>query len=122
MYAIRFDPIRRIFHFELHGFWSIGTVIQFGAELLARTTVARVRHGRYAVLSDSREFPIQSAGVAPYFERIMARGIEMDVGPCAIVVGSHLNKLQAERLFQGGRARVVLDYAEAAAWLDDVWP
>lgn len=122
MYTIRFDPARRIFHFELHGFWTMGTVIQFGVELLTRSTVARLRHGRYAVLSDSRDFPIQSATVAPYFERIMARGIEMDVGPCAIVVGSHLNKMQAERVLQGGRARIFLDYAEAEAWLDSVWP
>ncbi len=121
MYDIRFDPARRIFRLKLTGFWSMATVVRFAAELLVRATAARVRHRRFAMLSDSTAFPVQSAEVSARFDRIMQRGLAMDMGPCAIVVGSHLNKLQAERVFQSDRIRVFLDAAEAEAWLDSVW-
>lgn len=122
MYSIRFDPEQRVFYLTLSGFWTVATVIQFAAEMLVRTTAARIRHGRYALVSDSTEFAIQSPAVSAHFERIMARGIEMDVGPSAIIVGSYLNKLQAERIFDGDRVRVFLDSDAATAWLASVWP
>lgn len=122
MYSIRFDPYRHVFYLSLTGFWTMTIVVQFAAEMLVRTTAARVRHRRFAILSDARDFPIQSAVVSQYFERIMARGIDMNVGPTAIVVASHLNKLQAERLFDLRRVRVFLDREEAERWLDSVWP
>ncbi|MFD1034640.1 hypothetical protein ACFQ15_08245 [Sphingomonas hankookensis] len=122
MYDIRFDPDHRLFHLTLCGFWTMTTVVQFAAELLARTTAARLRYRRFAMLSDSTGFPVQSTQVATYFERIMIRGIQMDIGPCAIIVGSHLNKLQAERVFDSQRVRVFTDRARAEAWLTEVWP
>ncbi|MEH3040437.1 MAG: hypothetical protein PGN21_10290 [Sphingomonas paucimobilis] len=121
LYDIRFDPDRRILHLKLSGFWTMATVIRFAAELLVRTTAARARHGRFATFSDSSGFPVQSTQVAQYFERIMARGIAMDIGPTAIVVASHLNKLQAERVFHTDRVRVFTDRAQAEAWLDANW-
>lgn len=121
MYTIRYDSMRRIFHLTLNGFWTMPVIIKFGAELLVRTTAIRVRGHRYAMLSDASAFPVQSAQVTSYFERIMARGIEIDVGPCAIVVASQLNKLQAERSLRSDRVRVFLDRDEAEAWLATVW-
>jgi len=120
-YDIRFDPNRRLFHLKLSGFWTMATVIRFAAELLVRTTAARARHGRFAMFSDSSDFPVQSTLVAQYFERIMARGVAMDVGPTAILVASQLNKLQAERVFDPGRVQVFTDRALAEAWLDANW-
>lgn len=121
LYDIRFDPNRRIFHLKLTGFWTMATVLRFAAELLVRTTAARARHGRFAMFSDSSEFPVQSTQVTGHFERIMARGIAMDVGPTAILVASQLNKLQAERVFDPDRVRVFTDRTLARAWLDDNW-
>lgn len=120
-YDIRFDPDRRILYLRLSGFWTIATVIRFAAELLVRATAARARHRRFATFSDSSAFPVQSTQVAQYFERIMARGIAMDIGPTAIVVASHLNKLQAERVFRPDRVRVFTDRTQAEAWLDANW-
>lgn len=99
----------------------MATVARFAAELLIRTTAARLRYGRFAMLSDSTEYPVQSATVSAYFERIMARGIDMDIGPCAIVVGSYLNKVQAERIFDNDRVKVFIDGSDAASWLTDNW-
>lgn len=121
LYDIRFDPDRRLFHLKLGGFWTMATVIRFAAELLVRTTAARARRGRFAMFSASSDFPVQSTQVTRHFERIMARGIAMDVGPTAILVASQLNKLQAERLFDPDRVKVFTDRALAEAWLDDRW-
>ena len=121
LYDIRFDPDRRLFRLTLSGFWTMATVIRFAAELLVRTTAARARHGRFAMFSDSSEFPVQSTQVAQHFERMMARGIATNVGPMAILVASQLNKLQAERVFGTDRVRVFTDRALAEAWLDANW-
>ncbi len=122
MYTIRFDRYRRVLHLSLTGFWTMATIIQFASELLVRVSAIRLRHQRYAVLSDASDFPIQSTAVTKQFTRIMMRGVEMNIGPTAIIVASQLNKLQAERIFPIDRVRVFLDADEAQGWLDSVWP
>lgn len=121
MFDIRFDPAQRVLHLTLSGFWTMATVVRFAAEMLLRTTAIRMRHGTFATLSDARDFPIQSAEVSERFERIRARGLEMNIGPTAIVVASQLSKFQAERVLNADRIRVFLDMAAAEAWLAERW-
>ncbi len=121
MFDIRFDPAQRVLHLTLSGFWTMATVGRFAAEMLLRTTAIRMRHGTFATLSDARDFPIQSAEVSERFERIRARGLEMNIGPTAIVVASQLSKFQAERVLNADRIRVFLDIAAAEAWLAERW-
>ena len=117
MYTIRFDPQEHVLHLTLSDFWTEATLALFTAEMVAKATALR-RDGRpYGVLSDSRNFPVQSPAVAQGFERLMAAGAKAGAGPTAVVVASTLNKLQAERSLAGGRVRVFLDEGEARAWL-----
>lgn len=76
-----------------------------------------MRYRHFAILSDSSRFPVQSLAVASGFERIRARGSKLHKGPTAIVVGSYLNKVQAERSLKGARIRVFLSADEARDWL-----
>lgn len=121
MFDIRFDPACRVLHLKLSGFWSMATVVRFAADMLVKTTMIRARHGSFATLSDAREFPIQSTEVSERFERIRARGLEMNAGPTAIVVATQLSKLQAERVLKADRIRVFLEMAAAEAWLGERW-
>ncbi len=50
--------------------------------------------------------------------RIAEAGLSLTSGRAAAVVGSHLNKLQAERTQNHPRLKVFLSMAEAEAWLD----
>lgn len=121
MYSIRFDAQSRILELRLEDFWSSATLARFAAELLVRATALRVRHGGFAILSDSSRFPVQSPEVAQGFERLMARGTKSHTGPTAIVVASVLNKMQAERSLKAPRVRVFLDADEAKQWLQAEW-
>ncbi|MEH3037831.1 MAG: hypothetical protein PGN23_15295 [Sphingomonas adhaesiva] len=121
MFEIRFDPAQRVLHLTLSGFWTMATVVRFAAEMMLRATMIRARYGTFATLSDARDFPIQSAAVSERFERIRARGLEMNLGPTAIVVASQLSKLQAERVLKTEQVRVFLDRAAAEAWLEAQW-
>lgn len=117
MYQISYDSSERILHLELEGFWSATTLALFTAELLLRTTPLKMRRISYAVLSDSTKFPVQSSLVAQGLGRIMAKGAETHLGPTAIVVSSHLNKMQAERAMKGNRLQVFLNKTDTRAWL-----
>ena len=102
-FDIRFDEPARVLHIRLWGFWSL-------------PTVARRRHPRFAVLSDSMASLVRS----PRWPRPpggSSRGARANVGRTAIVVASRLNKLQAERSMHMANLRICLDANEAAAWL-----
>ena len=117
MYSIRFDADTHILHLRLEGFWSEQTLAAFTAELLRTITALRAQHRRYAVLSDSRQFGIQSPEVSQGFERIMAHGATANPSPTAIVVAGVLNKMQVERTMKSDRLRAFLNEADARAWL-----
>lgn len=117
MYVIQFDPETRILHLTLEGFWSVEILDDFATELRAKSTELQKLYGTYATLSDSTGFAVQSLEVARGFEKIQTRGVHANLGPTAIVAGSMLNKLQAERSLKGPRVRVFLRLDEAQNWL-----
>ena len=120
MYTIKFDASTRTLHLELEGFWSVGTLTAFAAELLVKTTALNLRYGKFAILSDSTRFPVQSSAVSAGFERIRERGAQLHKGHTAVVVGSVLNKMQAERSLRGPHVRVFLSANDAKRWLAEV--
>ena len=114
-YTIDYEPQARLLTMRLWGFWSLATLAGYTARLLAATT--KLRGQRYAVLSDARDFPVQSSLVSAGFERIARRGAKLHRGRTAIVVGSHLNRMQAQRTVATADTRVFLDFEEARGWL-----
>lgn len=116
VYNIFFDSDARILHLVLEDFWTPDTLARFAGDLLEQIAAA-ARHGRFAMLSDSSRFPVQSPEVAQGFERLLASGAERHNGAVAIVVASVLNKLQAERSLRAPHIKVFLDADKARAWL-----
>ena len=74
---------------------------------------------QYDGLCDSREFKVQSRDVSEALGRIDDASRTMREGRTAIVVGSMMNKLQAERTLKSAGTRVFLTMDEAEAWLND---
>lgn len=122
MYQLRFDPAQKILHVTTEGFWSLGTLAAFSATALAQGAALRLRHGAFAVLADGRRFPIQAADVAKGFELFLHKGVQISSAPFAIVVPTVLGKLQAERVLNTPNCRIFIDWDEATAWLEEVWP
>ena len=64
MYGIHYDPTEQVLHLRLEGFWTEATLADFAGELLKTVKTLHAQGRRYAVLSDSSRFPIQSPQVA----------------------------------------------------------
>ena len=118
MHAIHYDTAANVMRFRMAGFWTVEDVQRFAADLLV--TVGRIpeRQRNFDVLSDTTDFPVQSQEVSDALARIMNVADQMNpTGRKAIVVGSMMNKLQAQRAMDHPNVRVFLSQAEADKWL-----
>ncbi|MEG8041199.1 hypothetical protein QP166_18350 [Sphingomonas sp. LR60] len=100
-----------------HGFWTPGVTAAFIAELLARGTAARLRHGPFVVLADLSAGAIQPPQVVDALAAMMPRALKVTSRPIAAVVANNLAKLQTERYLVGPNCRTFLDLGEAECWL-----
>ncbi len=116
-YDIRFDEQRGLLKLTLRGFWSLGTLDAVRTELVEVAARVRQQHSSFPVLSDSSAFAVQSVEVADRLGELMLAGAQVNSGRVAIVVGSILNKKQAERALQAPNLRVFVDKEEALEWL-----
>ncbi|WP_294196963.1 hypothetical protein [uncultured Sphingomonas sp.] len=117
MYTIDHDAAARRLTIVTQGFWTPGVTAAFTAELLARGTAARLRHGPFTVLADLRRAAIQPQAVVDALAAMMPRALKVTSLPIAAVVASNLAKLQTERYLVGARCRTFLDLDEANRWL-----
>jgi len=117
MYRIEFDEAQVLMTLTLEGHWTLDEFRAYEAEFLAVTRDIRKRHRAFRILSESTNFPVQSAEVAGAFTQSIGAVVRGDEGPVALVVGSMLNKMQAERVFPYPNVRVFLGEDEARAWL-----
>jgi hypothetical protein len=117
-FEIKADVDTGIVTTVLRGFWTLATLDGFAAGMADAIGKVAPHHPVFALLSDSTEFQIQTPAVGARFAEMMTAGAAMHLGPTAIVVGTVLNKLQAERLFTDPRVRVFTDAGEARRWID----
>lgn len=118
-YAIRVDPVAGILHLKLQEFWDTAVFEAFVRDLGEAFVRLAAYGGRIGIFSDTTSFPIQSPEISAAFR---ATFITRDTGvrlPSAILVGSMLSKLQAQRIFSGGPARIFTDREAALAWLGE---
>ncbi|RYD54293.1 MAG: hypothetical protein EOP60_07965 [Sphingomonadales bacterium] len=99
------------------GFWAPADVPAFARAVGAETQRVRAIRDDFDVIVDSLEFPVQSNDVADLLTNVMTGGAPSTSGRFAVVVGSQLNRLQAERTLVHPRLRVFLSLAEAQDWL-----
>ena len=119
MYRIESDFAHRRLVMLLEGFWDPDLITRFAADLSTEASKIRSRCPDFSSLCDASQLQVQSANVIEGFNAIVDLGPKMTTGRSAIVVGSALLKLQAERVFKGTRARVFTDRHAAEDWLDE---
>ena len=100
------------------GFWTPDDVSAFARAVGAASQQARAIRDDFDVIVDSLKFPVQANDVADLLTNVLTGGAPSTSGRFAVVVGSQLNRLQAERTLVHPRLRVFLSLREARDWLD----
>lgn len=119
-YEIDYDVPSRTLRITTYGFWSGGLAAKFAAELIAKGTATRLRHGAFYTLIDMRNAPIQPASVIGSLSGMMPKALVVTKSPIAAVAASSLGKLQTERYLTAPNCRTFLAYDEAAAWMRSI--
>ncbi len=116
-FRLDYDPGRNRVLVVIRDFWTVETVHAFAAAAGAFAQETRAIRDDYDVLIDSRDFPVQANHVADLLPNIAEAGLTLTSGRAASVVGSQLNRLQAERTQTHPRIRIFMTIEEAEAWL-----
>ncbi|HEU0044029.1 hypothetical protein [Sphingomonas sp.] len=117
-FEVRYDAVARRLRWTMRGFWTMREVAGLGAAMQDALAPLGPPPHRFDGLCDSRDFPVQSAEVSNALGLIDKAGSAMRQGRVAIVVGSMINKLQAERTLTSPDVRVFLTMEDAEAWLN----
>lgn len=117
MFHFSYDPNKILVRLTQQGYWSISVFRAFEAEFLKLHASIRKANGNYRVMANCCDFPVQSAEIGDAFGVLFKKIMEENKGRYAIIVGSMLNKLQAERAFPQNHVQVFMDSDEAMAWL-----
>jgi hypothetical protein len=120
-FTVAFDSVRMRLSWTMRGFWDVTDVAAFGTALREALKPIGPPPLHFDSLSDAREFPVQSREVANALSAIERAGAAMRIGRVAIVVGSMMNKLQAQRSL-GPNVRTFMAIADAEDWLDELMP
>lgn len=118
MFRIDYDPDANRLKISVWGFMDPGDVTALATAVGAKAREARAIGGDFDVIVESLEFPVQANDVADMLTEIMRSGMALTTGRAAVVVGSFLNKLQAERTLVHPRLQVFSSMEEARSWLD----
>jgi hypothetical protein len=116
MYNIEFDRVSNTLNLRLTGFWTRETMDRFAEEFGALTTSLIQAKRSFVVLSDCREYPVQSADIGEVWSRLLGP-VPITTAPYAVVVGSVLNKLQAERALKAPNVSVFTEMRSALEWV-----
>ena len=124
MFDVHYDRRANCLKISVTGFFKPEDVALLAREVGAKALEARAARDDFDALVESLDFPVQANDVADLLSNIMRGGMALTKGRAAVVVGSVLNKAQAERTLVHPRVRVFMSIAEAEAWLgsEDVGP
>ena len=117
-FRLDYDARRNRILAEIRDYWTVETVQEFAAAAGALSQRVRATRDDYDILIDSRDFPVQPNEIAALLPSIAEAGLSLTSGRAASVVGSHLNKLQAERTQTHPRFAAFMTMEAAQAWLD----
>lgn len=99
------------------GLWTVDITRKFARAAGAKAREVRAISDEYDILIDSRDFPVQAQDVAMLLPGIANAGLALTSGRAASVVGSQLNRFQAERTQTNPRFRIFMTMPDAIAWL-----
>lgn len=117
MFEVDFIPRANRVTIRVWGLWQRDDITPFAAAVGQCLQQARAVSDDFDVLVESLDFPVQQHDVADLLPSVMRGGMPQTSGRAAVVVGSQLNKLQAERTLVHPRIAVFRSIDAAEAWL-----
>lgn len=117
MFQVVYDRHDNCLTMKVEGFWKPEDVVSLAKEVGSKARQAQAIRDDFNVLVESFDFPVQATDVADLLANIMRGGMTLTSGRAAVVVGSQLNKAQAERTLAHPRLCVFLTLEAARAWL-----
>ena len=119
MFTVRYDAASHCLRINLRGFWGPEQVAALGAEVKKRGAEAYARGPDFDTIVESFDFPVQGTVVADQLGKLTSKLLPEKGGHVAIVVGSQLNKSQAQRTLVHPRLRVFRETDAAQIWLSE---
>ncbi len=117
MFNVDYDQRANCVTLRVWGFWKPEDVTALAKTVGAKLSEARAISENFNAIVESLDFPVQANDVADLLANIMRAGMSQTSGRAAVVVGSQLNKAQAERTLVHPRVRVFMTVQEARDWL-----
>jgi len=117
MFDVEYDRGANCLNIVVKGFWEREDVAIFGGKMRSKARTAKAICGDFNAFVESLEFPVQAMDVAALLTHIMRGAMVTTTGRAAVVVGSQLNKTQAERTLVHPRVRIFLSTEKARLWL-----
>lgn len=117
MFKVAYHPPTNRLNISVRGFWSPADVPVLAAAIGEEAQKARAIRSDFDVLVESFDFPVQANDVADMLTDVMVGGMALTTGRTAVVVGSQLNRAQAERTLVHPRVRVFMTIEDAEQWL-----
>jgi hypothetical protein len=117
MFHVDYDRPANCLNIKVEGFWKPEDVASLAQEVASKARAAKAIRPDFNACVESLEFPVQAIDVADLLAGIMQAGMAMTTGRAAVVVGSQLNKAQAERTLVHPRVRMFRSLEEGRAWL-----
>jgi hypothetical protein len=117
MFHVDYDQRANCVTLKVAGFWKPEDVTAFAKAVGEKAREARAISEDFDAIVESLDFPVQANDVADLLAGIMLAGMSQTSGRVAVVVGSQLNKAQAERTLVHPRVCVFLTLREARQWL-----
>lgn len=117
MYDVTFDEAERTLKVVVEGFWTDSVQREFARDY--GLAIRRCRQSRrpFTLLVDAQRFAVQPKSIVAGMAAVHDAEAAVERAPTAIVVGSAILKLQAERTITGDNVRVFLEMPVAVAWL-----
>ncbi len=116
MYKITSYPSKSLIELELKGFWKAETFADFRIELRWHIDRLPKKARGYLCLTDARELEVQSRELAESCAKFLTMpGVA--AARIALVTGSALLKLQAQRTVATGELQIFGNTEVALAWL-----
>lgn len=117
MFQVEYDRCTNCLNIVVKGFFQPDDVSGLAKAIGSAAQTAKSARDDFNVLVESLEFPVQANDVADLLTGVMRGGMALTTGRAAIVVGSQLNKAQAERTLVHDRLCVFMNMDDAQAWL-----
>jgi hypothetical protein len=116
MYESDYDERSQTLNLRLTDFWTEATMACFKEELFGLVHKLTLAQTNFVVFGDCRNYPVQSPEILTAWAGLLGPNPIVSA-PYAVLAGSFLNTLQAERALTAPNVKVFTSAEAAKIWL-----